>query len=246
MLQKGPPSLQGRALPVGNSPLLASLPSLSLLLSALQSLQHTRAGDVLPLGCPVLHGLKVLVQSREAKNTALNGAATAASLHLSFPCCAAAGGFRVPVTVPGSKSLLGKDPAVLAVSCCSLSVCGRIAVLYGSWDVGEAKAQLWERQWGGIRFAALDVKAASHQNGCRAILGAFGNGVGSQRPAGLFGDDSCPDVSASWHIKHTLCCPALTHLQITASASPHPQRHSLGMEGNPGGFWGLRGVPTSS
>lgn len=89
--------------------------------------------------------------------------------------------------------------------------------LYGSWVMGEVKAQQWERQWGGIGFAPLAVKAASCcEDGCRAILGAFGNGVGSQRPAGLFGDDPCPAVSALWHTEHTQCCSALIHLQIAA------------------------------
>lgn len=106
---------------------MAPLPSLPLLLSALQSLQ--RAGGALPLGCPALRGLKVMMQSREANNTA----------HLRSPCCAVAGGGGggwVPVTVLGSRSVVGEGPAVLAVSRCSLSVCGRIAERYmgaGLW-----------------------------------------------------------------------------------------------------------------
>lgn len=144
---------------------------------------------------------------------------------------------------------------MLAVSCCSLSACGWIAERYVGAGMWGKRRQSCGRG-SGEELGLHPVKAASRENGCRAILGAFGNAAGSQRPAGLFGDDSCPD--ALWHIKHTLCCPALT-LQITAwlhslqsccrrgsSASPHPQCHSLGMERNPWDFPGLRGVPTSS
>lgn len=150
------------------------------------------------------------MQSREANNTA----------HLCSPCCAVAGG----VGGVGSCHSAGIEECHWGGSSCACSVPLQFVclwtdcrALYGSWVMGEAKAQQWERQWGGIGFAPLAVKAASCcEDGCRAILGAFGNGVGSQRPAGLFGDDPCPAVSALWHTEHTQCCSALIHLQIAA------------------------------